>query len=200
VTLRAPIEEPAIHLCIDMQRLLSVDGPWPTPWVEPALERAVRLIERRPAQTIFTRFVPPRTPEEMPGVWRRYFEKWRSVTQEFINPALLELLPPLSSFVPPAMVIDKGRYSAFVASPLQSALRQRGVATLAVSGAETDICVLSTVLNGVDLGYRMIVASDAICSSVDTTHDALMTLYSERFAEQIELADTDTILQSWADG
>jgi nicotinamidase-related amidase len=197
VILHGPVERNAIHLCIDMQRLLSPDGPWPTPWTEAALERAVRLIEPRPAQTVFTRFVPPRTPEDMPGAWRRYFEKWRNVTREFIDPALLELVPPLSSFVPPASVVDKGRYSAFVASPLQSVLKELGATTLVVSGAETDICVLSTVLNAVDLGYRVIVAADAICSSVDTTHDALMTLYSERFAEQIELADTETILGSW---
>ena len=195
--LRAPIEQNAIHLCIDMQRLLSPDGPWPTPWMETALERAVRLIEPRPAQTIFTRFVPPRTPDDMPGAWQRYFEKWRKVTREFIDPSLLELVPPLAAFVPPASVVDKGRYSAFVASPLQPVLKEIGATTLVVSGAETDICVLSTVLNAVDLGYRVIVAADAICSSVDTTHDALMTLYSQRFAEQIELADTETILGSW---
>ena len=195
--LHGPVEQNAIHLCIDMQRLLSPDGPWPTPWTEAALERAVRLIEPRPAQTVFTRFVPPRTPDDMPGAWRRYFEKWRNVTREFIDPTLLELVPPLDSFVPPASVVDKGRYSAFVASPLQPVLKERGTTTLVVSGAETDICVLSTVLNAVDLGYRVIVAADAICSSVDTTHDALMTLYSQRFAEQIELADTETILGSW---
>ncbi|HET6161533.1 MAG TPA: isochorismatase family cysteine hydrolase [Dongiaceae bacterium] len=195
--LRAPISEPAVHLCIDMQRLLSAHGPWPTPWIEPALERAVRLIEPRPAQTIFTRFVPPKSPDQMPGAWRRYFEKWRGVTRDFIEPSLLELLPPLPSFVPPAITIDKGRYSAFVESPLLAVLRERSVTTLVISGAETDICVLATVLSAVDLGYRVIVAADAICSSVDTTHDALMTLYSERFAEQIELVDTSAILESW---
>jgi nicotinamidase-related amidase len=197
VILRAPIEQNAAHLCVDMQRLLSPDGPWPTPWMEAALERAVRLIEPRPARTVFTRFVPPRAPEDMPGAWRRYFEKWRGVTREFIDPTLLELVPPLAAFAPPASVVDKGRYSAFVASPLQSVLKELGATTLVVSGAETDICVLSTVLNAVDLGYRVIVAADAICSSVDSTHDALMTLYSQRFAEQIELADTETILGSW---
>lgn len=180
-----------------MQRLLGSEGPWPTPWVEPALERAVRLVESRPAQTIFTRFVPPHSAAQMPGAWRRFFEKWRDVTREFIDPALLELLPPLASFVPPAATVDNGRYSAFVDSRLQTLLRERGVTTLVVSGAETDVCVLSTVLNAVDLGYRVIVTADAICSSVDKTHDALMTLYSERFGEQIELADTDAILQSW---
>jgi nicotinamidase-related amidase len=195
--LRAPIEPHAVHLCIDMQRLLAPDGPWPTPWAAPALERAVRLIEPRPAQTVFTRFMPPRSPEEMPGVWRRYFEKWRGVTREFIDPSLLELLPPLGSFAPPATIVDKGRYSAFIDSPLHSVLRERGVSTLVVTGAETDICVLSTVLTAVDLGYRVIVVADAICSSVDSTHDALMTVYSERFGEQIELVDTDAVLESW---
>jgi nicotinamidase-related amidase len=197
MSLRAPIEQGAVHLCIDMQRLLSPDGPWPTPWMEAALERAIRLVEPRPARTIFTRFMPPRTPDDMPGMWRHYFEKWRTVTREFIDPTLLELVPPLASFVPPATVIDKGRYSAFVASPLQSVLKEFGATTLVISGAETDICVLSTVLNGVDLGYRIIVAADAICSSADTTHDALMTLYSRRFSEQIELVDTETILSNW---
>lgn len=195
--LRGPIDEHAIHLCIDMQRLLSPEGPWPTPWVAPALERAVRLVEPRPEQTIFTRFMPPRSPEEMPGVWKRYFEKWRAVTREFIDPSMLDLLPPLQSFVPPAIIVDKGRYSAFIDSPLQSVLRERGATTLVVSGAETDICVLATVLTAVDLGYRVIVAADAICSSIDSTHDALMTLYSERFGEQIELVDTSAILESW---
>jgi nicotinamidase-related amidase len=141
--------------------------------------------------------MPPRIPEEMPGVWKRYFDKWRAVTREFIDPSLLDLLPSLQSFVPPATVVDKGRYSAFIDSPLHSVLRERGATTLVVTGAETDICVLSTVLTAVDLGYRVIVAADAVCSSVDSTHDALMVLYNERFGEQIELADTNTILESW---
>ena len=196
--LRAPIEQNAVNLCIDMQGLLSPHGPWPTPWMAAALDRAVRLVEPRPERTVFTRFVPPRTAEDMPGMWRRYFSKWRGVTREFIDPTLLELVPPLASFVPPARVVDKGRYSAFVASPLQSVLMELGATTVVVSGAETDICVLSTVLSAVDLGYRVVVAADAICSSVDSTHDALMTLYTQRFAEQIELADTATLLGSWA--
>jgi nicotinamidase-related amidase len=197
MNLRAPIEPAAVHLCLDLQRLLEPEGPWPTPWMAPALDQAVRLVEPRPEQTIFTRFMPPRAPDEMPGAWRRYFEKWRAVTREFIDPSVLELVPPLASFVPPARVVDKGRYSAFVASPLQATLKDRGATTLIVSGAETDMCVLATVLNAVDLGYRVIVSADAICSSVDSTHDALMTLYSRRFAEQIELTDTQTILENW---
>ena len=39
------------------------------------------------------------------------------------------------------------------------------------SGSETDVCVLATVLDAVDIGYRVIVVRDAICSSSDEGHD-----------------------------
>jgi nicotinamidase-related amidase len=196
--LRGLTDSVTAHLCIDRQRLLAPEGPWPTPWAEPALERQVRLIEWRPAATFFTRFIPPKAPGGMPGVWRSYYEKWRKVTRDFIDPQLLDLLEPLQQFVPPAQIVDKPRYSAFLASPLQSVLREHGVDTLIISGAETDVCVLSTVLTAVDLGYRVIVASDAVCSSSDECHDALMTLYHRRFSEQIEIASTDLILHAWS--
>jgi nicotinamidase-related amidase len=57
--------------------------------------------------------------------------------------------------------------------------------------------VLAAVMDAVDLGYRVVLASDALCSSSDKTHDALMTLYSERFSEQIETAETEAILAAW---
>ena len=195
--LHEPLAPAAVHLCIDMQRLLAPEGPWPTPWMMSALERQIRLVEHSQTSTVFTRFIPPRSAEEMPGRWRRYYEKWRRVTREFIDPGLLELVAPLRSFAPPAVVVDKTRYSAFLQSPLQATLASRGVDTLIISGAETDVCVLATILDAVDLGYRVVVASDAVCSSSDECHDALMTLYHNRFSEQIEIADTDTIIESW---
>jgi nicotinamidase-related amidase len=195
--LHEPLAPTAVHLCIDMQRLLAPEGPWPTPWMLSALERQIRLVDRNQASTIFTRFIPPGSPEEMPGRWRRYYEKWRRVTREFLDPALLELVAPLRSFAPPAVVVDKTRYSAFAQSALQATLVSRGADTLIISGAETDVCVLATVLDAVDLGYRVVVAADAICSSSDDCHDALMTLYHNRFSEQIEIADTDAIIDSW---
>lgn len=195
--LHGPLPGATVHLCLDMQRLLAPDGPWPTPWIEPALERQVRLIERRPEATILTRFIPPKSPEDMPGTWRQYYQKWRQVTRDFIDPLLLELLDDVRRYSPPAAVLDKTRYSAFLNSRLQTVLAERQCSTLIVSGAETDVCVLATVINAVDLGYRVVIASDAICSSSDECHDALMTLYHKRFSQQIEIASTEVILESW---
>jgi nicotinamidase-related amidase len=76
-------------------------------------------------------------------------------------------------------------------------LRDRGIRTLVITGAETDVCVLAAVLDTVDLGYRVVLASDALCSSSDETRDALMTLYRERFSQQIETVETATILAAW---
>jgi nicotinamidase-related amidase len=50
-----------------------------------------------------------------------------------------------------------GRYSAFAESGLLGHLRQREADSLIVSGSETDVCVLSAVLDAVDIGYRVIV-------------------------------------------
>jgi nicotinamidase-related amidase len=52
-------------------------------------------------------------------------------------------------------------------APFVAALTQKHVNTLVVSGGETDVCVLATVLAAVDRGYRVILAQDALCSSSD---------------------------------
>jgi nicotinamidase-related amidase len=133
----------------------------------------------------------------MPGMWRRYYRRWRVATRERLDLRLLELMPPLAALCPPAIVIDKTRYSAFADPRLIEHLRQRETDALIVSGSETDVCVLATVLDAVDIGYRVIVVRDAICSSSDEGHEMLMRLYHTRYTEQIETADAATILARW---
>jgi nicotinamidase-related amidase len=95
-------------------------------------------------------------------------------------------------------VIDKTRYSALAKPKLAEHLRKREADALIVSGSETDVCVLATVLDAVDIGYRVIVVRDAVCSSSDEGHDMLMRLYHARYTERIETADAATILTRWA--
>jgi nicotinamidase-related amidase len=45
---------------------------------------------------------------------------------------------------------------------------------------ETDVCCLAAVLDAFDLGYRVIDASDALCSVSDEAHD-ICSSFSERF-------------------
>ena len=133
----------------------------------------------------------------MSGSWRRYYERWRDLTLERIDPKLIELVSDLAALAPPAEVIDKQVYSPFFGPQLPELLRRRQIDSLIITGAETDVCVLAAVLDAVDLGYRVVLATDALCSSSDATHDALMSLYRNRFSEQIETASTETILAGW---
>lgn len=192
-----PLNERTVHLCIDMQRIFSTEGPWPTPWMERVLPTVVRIVERFPERTVFTRFITPERPEDMPGAWRQYYERWRETTRERLDPRMLDLMPALGKFAPPAAVIDKPVYSAFAGHKLADYLRERGADTLVVTGSETDVCVLATVLGAVDHGYRVVVVADGLCSSSDEGHDTLLALYSKRFSWQIETADAETILSSW---
>ncbi len=114
-----------------------------------------------------------------------------------LDPGLLDLVPELARHTPPAAVVDKSAYSSFHAPGLEPLLRARGIETLVVTGVETDVCVLATILAAVDAGYNVIVPTDAICSSSDETHDALLKLYRERFGEQIEPSTVDQVLARW---
>ncbi len=180
-----------------MQRLFSAEGPWTTPWMERVLPVVAEIAARFPERTVFTRFITPARPDDMPGRWRRYYARWRDTTRERLDPGLLDLLPQLARLAPPAAVIDKTRYSGFAEPQLLSHLQARGADGLVVTGSETDVCVLATVLGAVDLGYRVILVRDAVCSSSDEGHDALLQVYHRRYSEQIETADAATILAQW---
>jgi nicotinamidase-related amidase len=193
-----PLTEKTVHLCIDMQRMFAAGGPWATPWMERVLPVVAEIAGRFPERTVFTRFITPQQPEAMPGMWQRYYRRWRETTRDRIDLALLELAPPLARLAPPATVIDKTRYSGFAEPQLLQHLSERSADGLIITGSETDVCVLATVLGAVDLGYRVIVVRDAICSSSDEGHDALFRVYHRRYSEQIETADAEEVLRRWA--
>ena len=130
-----PLTPRTVHLCIDMQRIFSSDGPWATPWMERVLPVVLAISHRFPERTVFTRFITPQRASDMPGTWRRYYE-WRETTREQLDPRLLELMPGLGKLAPPATVIDKTRYSAFFEPFLLHHLRARQADGLIVTGSE----------------------------------------------------------------
>lgn len=191
-----PIEN-AVHLCVDMQRIFAKGGIWETPWMERVLPIIAAIGARYREQTVFTRFITPVTPEQAPGHWRHYYERWRLATRGSLGGAQLDLVPELARYAPPAVIVDKPAYSGFFRSPLLEHLRGRHVDTIVVSGAETDVCVLATVLDAVNIGLRVVLLEDAVCSSSDAGHDALMTMYRLRFREQIDVVKSDALSEQW---
>lgn len=188
----------SIHICVDMQRLFSPGGPWAVPWMEKVLPLIEELVSRHPSRTLFTRFIPADRADTAPGTWAAYYRRWNNVTLSSVDPALLDLVPNLARHVPPARLLDKRVYSPWTEGELDRILRGSAIETLIVTGGETDVCVLATVLGAVDRGFRTILITDAICSSTDRTHDALMELYRSRFSEQVEAVSMDEVLRAWS--
>lgn len=192
-----PLGPHCIHLCVDMQRLFAENTDWHMPWMERVRPVVEHIARRHAGETIFTRFIPAAHPGEGVGTWRRYYRRWASMTIEKLGADMIELVPELARFVPPAETFDKFVYSPWLDERFHARLRARGANTLIITGGETDVCVLATVLGAVDHGYRVVLVTDALCSSSDAAHDASLDVYHMRFGQQVETASAELVLDAW---
>ena len=103
-----------------------------------------------------------------------------------------EIIPELDP-CPMDYYVLKNRWSAFYQTFLDLALRTRGINTIIISGASTDIGVTATVFAGRDMDYHMIVVRDA-CTSV---HDAEVheMLMDRVFPRMCRVRTTDEVLK-----
>lgn len=188
------------HICVDVQRMFLEGTPWHVPWMERVLSQIVAVSERHDRRTVFTRFIPSRNAEDAPGAWKDYYNKWSEMTGDRLPAELLELPHRLSRLVPPARVIDKTVYSPWMSGQLFRTFQTESVDTVVVTGGETEMCVLATVMGAIDLGFHVVVLSDAICSGTDETHDKIIDVLAERFSVQLKLMDTEHFLSTASAG
>src|SRR5258705_11338516 len=102
-----PLTPNTVHLCIDMQKIFAPEGPWPTPWMPKVLPIVSELAGRFPARTIFTRFITPERPDDMPGMGQRYYSRWCDTTRQRFDPDFLNLVTPFAKLSQPAEVLGK---------------------------------------------------------------------------------------------
>lgn len=179
-----------LHVCIDMQNMFREKTPWHAPWMPHILPNVVDIVKHHGEKTVFTRFIPPWCADEAPGAWREYYEHWHQMTRSEIDPALLDLVPEIGVLSSSEKTFDKNSYSAWRSKEFQNHLIHHKPETLVLTGGETDICVLFTALEAIDLGYKTVVISDAIYSSLDETHDSILSFYTTRFTNQIFTTST----------
>lgn len=74
-----------------------------------------------------------------------------------------EIVPELAP-APGELAVRKHWYDAFAGTPLDGALRARGVRSLVVTGTMTDICVLATVVGAFNREYRVTVVEDGVAT------------------------------------
>ena len=186
-----------VHLCVDMQRMFAENTDWHVEALGDVLPAVEALTEPHAERTIFTRFIPPVTPEEASGSWQRYYEAWPNMLRGRLAPEMVDLVPSLQRFVPPAGVIDKAVYSPWWSGMLHQQLQSYGVDTLVITGGETEVCVLSTLMGAIDLGYHVVLPKDAVCSSAAETHAAMLSVYDSRFGIQLTACTTQDVLDQW---
>jgi len=76
------------------------------------------------------------------------------------------------------VVLPKRRFSAFFKTDLDMTLRTLGIETIAVTGLTTEVCVLSTLLDGLANDFNSVLISDCCASRSRDTHNAIITAFS----------------------
>src|SRR5262245_55673812 len=140
--------------------------------VVPRIQALLALFREKDLPVVFTRFtyspnvpllvgqVHPEHRPAQPGAPRGIGRPSGSCLEGEDNvDVIAELLPR-----PDELVIDKRYYDGFNGTPLDGALRSRGITSLVVTGTMTDICVLATVVGGFNREYRMLVAADGVAT------------------------------------
>ena len=83
------------------------------------------------------------------------------------------------------VVVRKTRVGAFSTTDLDDRLRGRGIDTLLLAGISTSGVVLSTVRDGADRDYRLVVVSDLCAAPDPETHAFLVERLYPRQAEVV---------------
>ncbi|MES2435864.1 MAG: isochorismatase family cysteine hydrolase [Pseudomonadota bacterium] len=187
----APLSPHTKHIVIDLQRLFAEPHGWHVPTIADILPNVLTLCQTTAANTLYSRFITPVNPEGATGQWQTLYQAYPQVTG--LDPTILDLVEPLNQIAHKTQIFDKTTYSIFPA--VQPYLTQTD--TLILSGAETDACVYASLLSSVDLGLRVIIATDAVTSSDPAAHDATLNIIARRLPTQVELATTAEIIAAW---
>jgi nicotinamidase-related amidase len=164
---------------IDVQRVFRDDGsPWCTAGFAEMVANIRRLVPLFDGRVVFTRFVPPETPD---GSWLEYYRRW-SFAQTSEAEGLWELVEPWQA----EASIDCPTFSKWGAA-LKAATG--GSRHVVLCGASTDCCVLATAFAAMDDGAEVRVVSDA-CTSDHALHEQALSVLARR-APQLVLSSTE---------
>lgn len=93
------------------------------------------------------------------------------------------------------IVIEKRRYDSFFQTDLDLTLRELGIDTLIVVGADANICVLQTLAGAYFRNYRSIVPADAVWTFLIGTQQGALEYFSTCYDTRV--VDTARVLEAY---
>jgi ureidoacrylate peracid hydrolase len=97
---------------------------------------------------------------------------------------------------PDELVVQAHTYDKFYGTPLDLALRSRGIDRLIVTGVTTDICVNATIISASTRNYYVIAVSDGMAAIHDHLHRACLEIWQNKLAR---VASTGELLEELAE-
>jgi ureidoacrylate peracid hydrolase len=155
----------------------------------PSLRRFLDAARRAGALRIFTRIAIPQ-------------ERWSDVWERQYPPAIQAAVAPHSPHVafPPDFAPESGdiamvrdRYSAFIATDLESLLRSRRIRTVIVTGLVTNICVSSTARDAFQRDFHTVTLSDCTAARTREHHEESLDTLAASFGRVCTSTDILTL-------
>ncbi len=159
---------------IDMQNVYLPGQSWACPSMPESTRHIQRLLDAGVTdQVVFTKFTAAQHPE---GTWRDYNKENAAINADpWMNEIVDELQPYLSHFP----VYEKPVYSSMKICELAEAARH--AEHLVLTGVVAECCILSTMMEAIDLGSRVIYLEDCI-SGQTAQNEAAIRKIAESFA------------------
>lgn len=156
----------------------------------PTIERARRVLEAFRAAGLPVVFS---VRNEQPGVQDHLRRKEAAGAEEpaRANEVVASLEPRAGE-----SVLGKAKPSAFFGTPLASILVSRRVDTVVICGGVTSGCVRASAVDAFSLGYRVVVAEDAVFDRNELSHAVALFDLSQKYAEVVPAAE----VVSWLGG
>ncbi len=98
---------------------------------------------------------------------------------------------------PDELVVRKHWYDAFNGTPLDGALRARGVTSLVLTGTMTDICILASVVGAFNREYRLVVVEDAVATLWPEIQRATLDIFRRAFARVASAKEVADEVAAW---
>ena len=196
-------------LVVDMQRgFLDAGERMQVPQareIVPAIRDLLELFRAKGLPVVFTEFVYSENlpvligelhPEHKPGAPGAAHGVGVAASSCLEGTASAETVPELAPR-PDELVVRKRGYDGFAGTPLDGALRARGVTSLVITGTMTDICVLATVISALHREYRVTVVEDGVATLWPEIQRATLDIIGRAYGRVVTAKGVADQVRDW---